>query len=165
MHFGVYEFEVFREEGCYVAVPYDFEGATQGEDFEDLCLMMADWLKKHIEDWEIAGRGLPRPTFGNAPRHGGTNMVFGVSAGIETIEKVTALEAARMLGVTQGRVSQMVGAARLYGWREGRNLYVSLDSVRARLAERPRAGRPRKVVAGPDEPPSDDAVQPHVALG
>lgn len=147
MHFGVYEFEVFQEEGHFVAVPYDMEGATQGEDFEDLCLMVADWLKKHIEDWEIAGKEPPAPTFGNEPRHGGTNMVFGISAGIETIEKVTASEAARMLGVTQGRVSQMIKDARLYGWKEGRNAYVSLDSVRARLAEKPRAGRPLKVAA------------------
>ncbi|OUO60414.1 helix-turn-helix domain-containing protein [Olsenella sp. An270] len=147
MHFGVYEFEVFQEEGRFIAVPYDMEGATQGEDFEDLCLMVADWLKMHIEDWEIAGKELPTPTFGNKPRHGGTNMVFGISAGIETIEKVTASEAARMLGVTQGRVSQMIKDARLYGWREGRNAYVSLDSVRARLTEKPRAGRPLKVAA------------------
>ena len=147
MHFGVSEFEVFQEEGHFIAVPYDMEGATQGEDFEDLCLMVADWLKMHIEDWEIAGKELPAPTFGNEPRHGGTNMVFGISAGIETIEKVTASEAARMLGVTQGRVSQMIKDARLYGWREGRNAYVSMDSVRARLAERPRAGRPLKVAA------------------
>lgn len=74
-------------------------------------------------------------------------MIFGVSAGLETIEKVTATEAARMLGVTQGRVTQMIREARLHGWKEGRNTYVSLDSVRARLAERPRAGRPRKVAA------------------
>ena len=147
MHFGVYEFEVFQEEGHFIAVPYDMEGATQGEDFEDLCLMVADWLKMHIEDWEIAGKELPAATFGNKPRHGGTNMVFGISAGIETIEKVTASEAARMLSVTQGRVSQMIKDARLYGWREGRNTYVSTDSVRARLAEKPRAGRPLKVAA------------------
>lgn len=147
MHFGVYEFEVFQEEGYYIAIPYDLEGATQGEDFEDLCLMVADWLKITLEEYEIRGLELPKPTFGNTPRHGGTNMVFGVSAGLETIEKVTATEAARMLGVTQGRVSQMIRAAWLHGWKEGRNTYVSLDSVKARMAERPRAGRPRKAAA------------------
>lgn len=166
MHFGVYEFEVFQDEGCFVAIPYDLEGATQGEDFADLCLMVADWLKVHLESWEVTGTEPPEPTFGNKPRHGGTNMVFGVSAGLETIEKVTASEAARMLGVTQGRVSQMVWDARLRGWREGRNTYVSLDSVRARLAERPRAGRPRKAAAGASDPLSGhDAAEPHVALG
>ena len=147
MLFGVYEFEVFMSEGWYLAFPYDLPGGTQGEDFEDLCLMVADWLKITLEEYEIRGLELPKPTFGNTPHHGGTNMVFGVSAGLETIEKVTATEAARMLGVTQGRVSQMIRAAWLHGWKEGRNTYVSLDSVKARLAERPRAGRPRKAAA------------------
>lgn len=148
MRFGVYEFEVFQEEGHYLAFPYDLEGGTQGESFEDLCLMIADWLKVTIEEYEVKGLELPAPTFGNVTRHGGTNMVFGVSAGLETIEKVTASEAARMLGVTQGRISQMVRDARLFGWREGRNSYVSLDSVRARLEERPHAGRPCRAVVG-----------------
>ena len=152
MHFGVYEFEVFTDEGFYVAIPYDLEGATQGESFEDVCLMVADWLKLTIEEYEIQGLELPTPTFGNTPRHGGTNMVFGVSAGLETIEKVTATEAALMLGVTQGRVSQMIKAAQLEGWQQGRNTYVTLDSVHARLAERPHAGRPKKTAAAKKGP-------------
>ena len=68
MHFGVYEFEVFQDEGCFVAIPYDLEGATQGEDFADLCLMVADWLKVHLESWEVTGTEPPEPTFGNKPR-------------------------------------------------------------------------------------------------
>ena len=38
----------------------------------------------------------------------------------------------------------MLAAARLIGYRDGRNTYVTMDSVRARLEERPRGGRPRK---------------------
>lgn len=152
MHFGVYEFEVFTEEGIYVAVPYDLEGATQGRDFNDVCLMAADWLRLTIEEHEIQGLEMPDPTFGNTPRYGGTNVVFGVSAGLETIEKVTASEAARMLGVSQSRISQMIKSAQLEGWQEGRNTYVTLDSVQARLAEKPRAGRPRKEAPGVEEP-------------
>lgn len=147
MQTGVYEFEIVPAEGGYVAIPYDLEGGTQGDSFEDLCLMVADWLKLTIESCELRGAPLPRATFGNAPRHGGTNMVFAVTAGRETIERVSATEAARLLGVTQGRVSQMLGAHVLEGWREGRNTYVTLDSVRARLAERPRAGRPRRAAS------------------
>lgn len=147
MRTGVYEFEIVPTEGGYVAIPYDLEGGTQGDSFQELCLMVADWLKVTIEDHELRGTPLPRATFGNAPRHGGTNMAFGVTAGRETIERVTVTEAARLLGVTPGRVSQMVASSQLEGWREGRNTYVTLDSVRARLAERPRAGRPRRAVS------------------
>lgn len=147
MHTGIYEFEIVPSEGGYVAIPYDLEGATQADSFDDLCLSVADWLKVTIEDHELRGVPLPRATFGNTPRHGGTNMVFGVTAGRETIERVTVTEAARLLGVTPGRVSQMVASSQLEGWREGRNTYVTLDSVRARLAERPRAGRPRRAAS------------------
>lgn len=54
-----------------------------------------------IKEYESKRLELPRPTFGNAPRHGGTNMVFGVSAGLGTIKKVTATEAGRR-APTQG---------------------------------------------------------------
>lgn len=144
MLFGVYEFEIVQDEGWYVASPYDLPGGTQGEDFEDLCLMVADWLKTTLEDFDMRDETPPRPTFGNAPRHGGTNMVFAVQAGRETVEKVTASEAARLLGVTPARITQMLASARLIGYRDGRNTYVTMDSVRARLEERPRGGRPRK---------------------
>ncbi len=144
MLFGVYEFEIAQDEGWYIAIPYDLPGGTQGEDFEDLCLMVADWLKITLEDFDMRGETPPRPTFGNTPRHGGTNMVFAVQAGRETVEKVTASEAARLLGVTPARITQMLASARLIGYREGRNTYVTMDSVRARLEERPRGGRPRK---------------------
>ncbi len=144
MLFGVYEFEIVQDEGWYVASPYDLPGGTQGEDFEDLCLMVADWLKITLEDFDMRDETPPRPTFGNAPRHGGTNMVFAVQAGRETVEKVTASEAARLLGVTPARITQMLASARLIGYRDGRNTYVTMDSVRARLEERPRGGRPRK---------------------
>ena len=137
MLFGVYEFEVFEEEGGYVA-------GTQGDTFEELCEMVADWLRVTLEDYDIRGEEPPAPTFGNAPRYGGTNTVFAVAAGRETVEKVTASEAARMLGVSPGRVTQMIAANQLYGWREGRNTYVTVDSVSARAAEQCGAGRPRK---------------------
>ena len=145
MLFGVYEFEIVQDEGGYVAIPYDFEGATQGESLEEVCLMAADWLKTTLEDHEMRARALPKPSFGNAPRYGGTNMVFAVQAGRETVERVTATEAARMLGVTRARVTQLLKAALLNGYREGRNTYVTVESVRARLADGAHAGRPRTV--------------------
>ncbi|MBQ6524438.1 MAG: HicB family protein, partial [Atopobiaceae bacterium] len=63
---------------------------------------------------------IPVPTFGNEPQHGDRVVVFAVEAGLDTVRKVTASEAARMLGVSPGRVTQMLGANQLEGWREGR---------------------------------------------
>ena len=143
MLFGVYEFEIIRDEGGYVAAPYDFEGATQADTWDELMTMVADWLKVTLEDYDIHGRELPTPTYGNAPRYGGTNMVFAVQAGRETIDRVTAGDAARLLGVTPARVSQMLSSGALEGWREGRNTYVTVDSVTQRLREGAHPGRPR----------------------
>ena len=68
----VYEFEVYKDDGWLIAEPFDLDGGTQGEDYEDLCAMVADWLKVTVEDHAIRGIEMPKPTFGNAPRHGGS---------------------------------------------------------------------------------------------
>lgn len=142
-----YEFEIFQEDGFYVALPYDLGGGTQGENFDDLCDMVADWLRATLEDYDMKGEEPPRPTYGNEPRHGGSNMLVEVSAGRETVEKVSASEAARLLAVTPSRVTQMLASNLLEGWRDGRNTWVTLDSVNARLADERRAGRPHKAPA------------------
>lgn len=142
--FGVYEFEIFQEDGWYLAFPYDFDGGTQGATLDEVCRMAADWLKVTLEDLAIKGEEPPVATFGNEPRHGGRNLLVGVEVSRETVRKVPASEAARRLGVSPSRVTQMLAAGRLEGWREGRRTWVTLDSVEARLAEHPSAGRPRK---------------------
>lgn len=142
MLYGVYEFEIVKDESGYVALPYDFGGGTQGDDWEDLCLMVADWLKMTLEDYDIHGRELPKPTFGNEPRYGGRNLVFGCTAGRETVDKVTASEAARLLGVSPSHVSQMLASDQLEGWRDGRSTYVTVDSVAQRLREDERPDKP-----------------------
>ena len=43
-----------------------------------------------------------------------------------------------MLGVTKGRVSQMVKANQLEAFRDGGTVWVTLDSIEARLAEKPK---------------------------
>lgn len=140
---ATYEFEIFQSDGFYCAAPYDFDGGTQGATFDELCEMVADWLKVTIEDAVLNNKKLPKPTYKNTPRYGGSNVVFSVTAGRETIETVSASEAAKKLGVTPGRISQMLEAKKLEGWRQGRNTYVTVHSLQARLNEKPKAGRPR----------------------
>ena len=57
-----YEFEIFKDGDWLVAVPYDLEGGTQGEDFNDLCTMLADWLKLTLERYDIEDKKPPQPT-------------------------------------------------------------------------------------------------------
>ena len=101
MQFCVYEFEfVHDDDGWYEVYPFDMGGGTQGEDFADACDMAADWLKCVIEEHEISEKPMPKATFGNTPRYENSKIVvIGVSAGRETIPKLSAADAARRLQV------------------------------------------------------------------
>ena len=70
-----YEFEIFEDEGWFLALPYDFDGGTQSETFAEACGMAADWLQ--CECWERMAHDvpLPNPTFGNEPRNGGKTVI------------------------------------------------------------------------------------------
>lgn len=144
--FHVYEFEVFEDEGWYLAVPFDFQGGTQGESYAEACEMAADWLRTECEYRAMHEEPFPKATFGNEPQRGGRVVVIGVEADRDTVRKVTASEAARRLGVSPGRVTQMIAANQLEGYREGQRTWVTIDSIEARLAEAHPAGRPRKVL-------------------
>jgi excisionase family DNA binding protein len=141
-----YEFEVFKDEelGCYVAIPYDLAGATQGASLEELSLMAADWLRTDIEHRLMHGLEIPAPSFGNRPQHGGSPMIVSVEASLASIKTVSASEAARLLGVTPGRITHMIRDGLLEAFRDGHRTYVTRASVDARLAAPRRAGRPRK---------------------
>ncbi|RKI97189.1 hypothetical protein D7W09_01290 [bacterium D16-34] len=50
----VYEFEIFKSDsGLYLVFPFDLEGGTQGESFEDACKMVASG---QLETFEYEGR-------------------------------------------------------------------------------------------------------------
>lgn len=143
---AVYEFELFEDDGFVLACPFDFDGGTQGEDIKEASEMAADWLKGEIEHRMMSGGDIPEATFGNDPQHGGRVAIVAVSADLDSIETVAASDAAEMLGVSRPRVSQMLASGMLEGYRKGRATFVTLDSIKARLSENPRAGRPRKAV-------------------
>ena len=142
----VHEFEVFEEDGLLVALPFDFEGGTQGMDTREVAEMAADWLKTEIEQRIINGEEIPSETLGHEPEHdGGRILIVAVDASLDTVDAVSASEAARMLGVTNGRVSQMVKAGQLQGFKRGRDAYVTLASGEQRISESPKAGRPKLI--------------------
>lgn len=64
----------------YVVLPYDLEGATQGNSIEDACRMATDWLQLEVDDWQANGAIPPKPTFGNKPAHGGRNLIVAVTS-------------------------------------------------------------------------------------
>lgn len=141
----VCEFELVEEEGEILAFPFDFPGGTQGRDLAEASKMAADWLKTELEYRLMERECIPDMTLGHDPVRGGRVLLVAVEASLDTIKSVTATQAASLLGVSRPRVSQMVRANLLQGFRKGRDAFVTLDSINARLAENPKPGRPRKV--------------------
>lgn len=139
-----YEFELFENDGWFIACPFNMEGATQGANVEEAALMAADWLRAEIEHRLIHGLDIPTATFNNEPKEGGSRMIVSVEAGLEQIATVSASEAARILNVTPGRVTHMIRDGQLESFKNGHKTSVTRASVNARLAAPRRVGRPRK---------------------
>lgn len=143
----VYEFEMWRGEEQWLIEPFDISGITQGEDVADACESAADLLRETICDYLMRGEAPPLASFGNELTHDGVRVVVSVDASLDDVEKVSASKAAEMLGVSRGRITAMVQSGLLDGWKDGRNTWITLASVDARLASPRGAGRPKKAVS------------------
>lgn len=142
----VYEFEIYKGKGGYIVEPFDFEGATQGEDLDDALTSAFDWLNMTLEDYVIRGEQPPKSTYENKPQHGGHIFIVGANVGKETINRVSASEASRLLGVSPARVTQLAKHDKLDTFKENGTVWVTVDSINQRLAEAPTAGRPKQTV-------------------
>ena len=143
----VYEFEIFKGQNGFIVEPFDFEGATQGTDLEDAYSSAFDWLTVTLEDYIIKGAKPPKATFENTPKHDGRVFILGVNVGKETINRVSASEASRMLNVSPARITQLAKSGKLDTFKDGGTVWVTVDSINQRLTEAPTAGRPHKSAA------------------
>lgn len=142
----VWEFEFFDSGGMVDAVPCGSlgGGGTFGSDLNDAIASATDFLACMVDDHLMGGVDLPAPDFGHEPQNGGKIIAVAVSRELGDIPAITAADAARMLGVSSARVSQLIGAGLLESWRDGTKRMVSKASVEARLADSPKAGRPKE---------------------
>ncbi len=138
------EFEVFEDEGMWLALPFGMEGGTQGLSFEDAVAMAAEWLHEHALHELSVGGELKNGSLGNAPAHNGTVVTVAVQASLAEVPAMTAADAAAKLGVSTARVAQLCAAGELDSWKVGRTRMVSEESVEYRLATKPRSGRPAR---------------------
>ncbi len=129
-----------------LAIPYDLEGGTQGATVAETTEMAGEWLRNELIAYLEHDEMPTAATYGNEPARGGRVAMIGVSATLSDVPSVTAAEAASRLGVSRARVSQMLGAGLLRGWKDGRNTRVSIKSAEARLAGKHTPGRPKKAV-------------------
>lgn len=145
--FYIREFEFYESDGYMCAVPFGLGEGTFGEDLDDAVESAADYMRETVNDMLIAGAEISEPTFGNAPEHGGKVIAIAVDCDLAKVDSMTSADAARALGVSRARVAQMCDSGLLQSWKEGSKRLITRDSVEARLAERPKAGRPRKEAA------------------
>lgn len=136
-----------EEEGGYSVYFPDLEGcATCGDDYIDAVDMAADAAKTYIAALIKFGDVIPRPSVNEVPE-GSIDVWVSFEADPSWIidgPVVSAAQAARDLGVSRGRISQMLSSGILEGYHEGRRTWVSLASINRRLAETPKVGRPKK---------------------
>jgi len=146
----VYEAALKKEDSgrYYVCFPELDDAYTSGDDMNDAVKKAGEVLELTIAAYLDEGKRLPIPQFrGNE----GDLIRIGISVVInnemrERMKSVTPSEAAKMLGVSKGRISQMLNAGILQSVPFGNERLVTLASVNLRLNSQRLNGRPKKAV-------------------
>lgn len=128
----LYEIEIFKDDDYYIAVPFDFEGATEGSSKQECLEMAADLLTSEIQHRLMHRDNLPKPTIDNSPQYEGKIYSLAIDTGIGAIPRMLKSEAARTLGISQGRVTQLVKSGKLETFSYQGREYVTKASVDAR---------------------------------
>ena len=131
------EFEIYETDGAFVADPLDMDGGTFGDDFEGAVKSACDWLRETVLDDLVHNRTVQGGKLNLNAKHGGRIVAVSVDCSIDDVPAVSAAQAARMLGVTRGRISQMCDAGLLTSFKQEGHRYVLRDSIEARLENFP----------------------------
>lgn len=143
----IYEVELRPDEGggyC-VRVP-DLPGCiSEGDTIEEAVSMGADALKTFVASLIKHGDVIPSPVFGHETPEGGMVVaIYFETDASYIIDAVSPSEAAEMMGLSRGRISQMIKTGQLSAHRVDKNVWVDKASIAERIASSPRSGRPRK---------------------
>ncbi len=147
---GKYIFQAFltpEDEGGYSVEFPDLPGCFSFSDtFNEAVAMGADAAKTYVASLLSHKEAAPEPQRRPCPPGAESVMVFFEADPAYIVEGavVSAAEASRMLKVSPSRITHMLDADVLDGYREGRRTWISVASIEKRLAEAPKAGRPRK---------------------
>lgn len=130
-----------NEEGFFIDFPA-FDGAAfaDGDTLEEAAKSAATVLRLTIADYLDSGDELPRDSVIVAPY---TFFTVEVSDDFIAESKcMTPSEAAEYLGISKGRVSQLLDSGVLETYMHGGRRLVTIASVNKRLANTPQPGRP-----------------------
>lgn len=139
---------ISRKDGGFDAEFPDIAGcSTFGDDLDDAIESAADVLESFLALALSEGVELPHPTLHHPLPLEKKGFCVLVSVEVDPDSAVpvrTTAEAAEMLGVSTGRIRQMIRTGILERRKEGRDNLVTLASIEERLDSPRAAGRPRK---------------------
>lgn len=120
-----------------------FPGAfTNGDTVEDAAKAASEVLSLFVAEYLDEDIPLPKPSFHEPPR---AIISVDVTDEFRAVSKcVTVTEAAEMLEVSPGRVSQLLSSGGLEPYMHGNTRLVTIASLNARKAAKPSTGRPKK---------------------
>jgi len=146
----IYEATITKEDGYYHAEFEDIGAAyADGATFEEAIQAAAETLKLVLAEYLDTGLLLPKPKF-QLSSVDVTRVAIAVDVTQEFIEQskcVTASEAANMLGLSKGRITNMINSGVLQAVPYGNDRLVTLASINNRINNPRGAGRPRKEAA------------------
>lgn len=137
-----YEADIEKAEGEWLVTVGAFPGCFGGgKSVRKACENAAQALRLFIAEELDNGRKLPRATFHNPPR---VVLCVDVDASFISASKcMTTKQAAEELGVTAGRVSQLIRSGGLEAVEVDGRRMVTIASVNERKANPPAPHRPK----------------------
>ena len=143
MDYTYYAIIESSDDGFIVDFPA-FEGRVyaDGDNASDASKNASEALRLVLAEYIYAGTTLPSP--GSMT---GCNAVFTVEVNdsyIAETQCMTFSQAAEALGVSMGRISQMVKNGTLQLYEHGGKRLITIASINSRKKRQPKAGRPRR---------------------
>lgn len=123
------------DNGTYHGSIPDIESCwADAETYEDVVWQLADVLEETLEEALYLKGAVPQATFGHHAYEGYFSTMLCVHVrDPDPQAAVSAMRAAEMLGVSRPRVTVLAQKGLLSGYHEGRNLFISLQSIYERL--------------------------------
>lgn len=138
-----YEGAIERQEGGWLVTFPAFPGCLgDGDTVQAACESAALSLQLAIAEYVDEGMALPRQPINEPPR-----AVFTVEVTDSFIAEtkcMTLKQAAEELGVSQGRITQLLTSGQLEAYEAGGKRLVTIASVNRRKANPPAPHRPKK---------------------
>jgi len=136
------------DDGWYTVEFPDWGTMTEGKNFDRAIFMGADLLQVMVTTALLDDDPIPKAIYGHSLKEGEERVIFSCSTTLKEAKEqwpwINIKNAAKMLGVTPGRVHQLIASGALHSMKDEFFTFVLLEDVENRLANPPCTGRPKK---------------------